>query len=155
MSENLQIQLLGADDVAALRGMLDMFGTAFEDVEHYTSRQPDDAWLRDLLASTTFVAAAAFAGGRVVGGIAGYLLTKFEQARRELYIYDLAVDDAWRRRGVATRLIGVFQDVASRRGAHVLFVQADRGDDPAIALYTGLGTRADVLHFDIPARQAD
>jgi len=81
MSENLQIQLLGADDVAALRGMLDMFGTAFEDVEHYTSRQPDDAWLRDLLASTTFVAAAAFAGGRVVGGIAGYLLTKFEQAR--------------------------------------------------------------------------
>jgi hypothetical protein len=28
-------------------------------------------------------------------------------------------------------------------------VQADHGDDPAIALYTGLGTREDVLHFDI------
>jgi aminoglycoside 3-N-acetyltransferase I len=39
--------------------------------------------------------------------------------------------------------------VASERGAHVLFVQADRGDDPAIALYAKLGTREDVLHFDI------
>jgi aminoglycoside 3-N-acetyltransferase I len=28
-------------------------------------------------------------------------------------------------------------------------VQADHGDDPAIALYTKLGTREDVLHFDI------
>jgi aminoglycoside 3-N-acetyltransferase I len=28
-------------------------------------------------------------------------------------------------------------------------VQADIGDVPAIALYTKLGTREDVLHFDI------
>ncbi|MGB3556021.1 MAG: hypothetical protein WBA25_15435 [Jannaschia sp.] len=25
-------------------------------------------------------------------------------------------------------------------------------DDPAVALYSGLGIRADVLHFDIPPR---
>jgi aminoglycoside 3-N-acetyltransferase I len=30
-----------------------------------------------------------------------------------------------------------------------MFVQADLGDDPAIALYTKLGSREDVLHFDI------
>jgi aminoglycoside 3-N-acetyltransferase I len=28
-------------------------------------------------------------------------------------------------------------------------VQADRGDEAAIALYTKLGIREDVLHFDI------
>ena len=39
--------------------------------------------------------------------------------------------------------------VASLRGAYVIFVQADIGDDPAIALYTKLGIREDVLHFDI------
>jgi aminoglycoside 3-N-acetyltransferase I len=39
--------------------------------------------------------------------------------------------------------------VAKARGAYVIFVQADLGDDPAIALYTGLGRREDVLHFDI------
>ena len=33
----------------------------------------------------------------------------------------------------------------------MIFVQADTGveDEPAIALYTKLGVREDVLHFDI------
>jgi len=31
----------------------------------------------------------------------------------------------------------------------VIFVQADRGDAAAIALYESLGTREDVHHFDI------
>ena len=31
-------------------------------------------------------------------------------------------------------------------------VQADHGDDPAIALYTSLGAREEALHFDIPVR---
>ncbi|MFN3510644.1 MAG: AAC(3)-I family aminoglycoside 3-N-acetyltransferase, partial [Tsuneonella troitsensis] len=39
--------------------------------------------------------------------------------------------------------------IAREMGAWVIYVQADHGDDPAIALYTKLGTREDVLHFDI------
>jgi len=39
--------------------------------------------------------------------------------------------------------------VAADEGAYVMFVQADHGDDPAIALYSKLGRREDVLHFDI------
>ena len=39
--------------------------------------------------------------------------------------------------------------LAAERGAWVVFVQADHGDDPAVALYTKLGTREEVLHFDI------
>jgi aminoglycoside 3-N-acetyltransferase I len=31
----------------------------------------------------------------------------------------------------------------------MIFVQADVGDEPAIALYSRLGIREDVLHFDI------
>jgi aminoglycoside 3-N-acetyltransferase I len=31
----------------------------------------------------------------------------------------------------------------------VIFVQADLQDEPAIALYSKLGSREDVLHFDI------
>ena len=34
----------------------------------------------------------------------------------------------------------------------MIYVQADYGDDPAIALYDKLGTREDVMHFDIPPR---
>ena len=89
-------------------------------------------------------------GRAVVGGLAAYDMTKFKQERSEIYIYDPAVAENPRSSGVATALIGALQRVAAERGAWVIFVQADHGDDPAIALYTKLGVREDVLHFDIP-----
>jgi len=88
-------------------------------------------------------------GDEVVGGLAAYELRKFEQERSEIYIYDLAVASAHRREGIATALIEHLKPIAADRGAYVIFVQADLGDEPAIALYTKLGTREDVLHFDI------
>jgi aminoglycoside 3-N-acetyltransferase I len=146
---SFDVRVLGDDDVASLRAMLAMFGAAFADVPTYTAHQPDDAYLKRLLSCDTFVAVAAFAAGEVIGGLAAYVLPKFEQARSELYIYDLAVDEGHRRHGVATALIGALQRLAAQRGIYVIFVQADHGDDPAIALYTKLGVREDVLHFDI------
>ena len=86
---------------------------------------------------------------RVVGGLVAYELEKFEQPRSEIYIYDLAVDESWRRQGVATALIEDLRRIARERGAWVIFVQGDYGDDPALALYDKLGTREEVLHFDI------
>jgi hypothetical protein len=44
-------------------------------------------------------------------------------------------------------------ELAAARGIYVIFVQADHGDEPAIALYTKLGVREDVLHFDIAPRK--
>jgi aminoglycoside 3-N-acetyltransferase I len=132
-----------------MRAMLSMFGRAFGEVATYTAQQPDDAYLEGLLSSNTFIAVAAFAGSGVIGGLAAYVLPKFEQARAELYIYDLAVDEAHRRRGVATSMIEELKKLATARGIYVMFVQADHGDESAIALYTKLGVREDVLHFDI------
>ncbi len=88
----------------------------------------------------------------MVGGLVAYEFDKLEQPRREMYIYDLAVSAAHRRQGIATALIDRLQGIADERGAWAVFVQADHGDEPAIALYTKLGRREDVLHFDILAR---
>jgi aminoglycoside 3-N-acetyltransferase I len=145
----MEVRALGAEDIAPMRAMLAMFGKAFEDVPTYTARQPDDAYLRSLLASDSFMAVAAFAGSTIVGGLAGYVLPKFEQARAEFYLYDLAVDEAHRRQGIATAMIEALKRLAAACGISVIFVQADHGDEPAIALYTKLGVREDVLHFDI------
>jgi len=130
--------------------MLAMFGEAFEDRESYTKAQPDDQYLIDLLSSKAFIAIAAINGQAVVGGLAAYVLPKFEQARKEIYIYDLAVASACRRQGIATAMIEELKRVALAEGAYVIYVQADYGDDPAIALYTKLGVSEDVHHFDIP-----
>ncbi len=142
-------RVLDASDAPALRQMLGLFSDAFDDPETYLNRQPSQAYLTRLLASDTFIAVAAFSAGQVVGGLAGYVLHKFEQERSEFYIYDLAVAQEFRRHGVATELINTIRRIAQQRGIHVIFVQADDGDDPAVALYAKLGTREDVMHFDI------
>ncbi|WP_205854966.1 AAC(3)-I family aminoglycoside N-acetyltransferase [Piscinibacter defluvii] len=147
--EPFEVRVLGPNDVATVRAMLAMFGREFDDEHAYSSRQPNDRYLQRLLDSDTFVAIVALTGTRVIGGLAGYVLPKFEQARSEFYIYDLAVEEAHRRRGVASSLIERLKKLAVARGIYVIFVQADLGDDPAIALYTKLGVREDVLHFDI------
>jgi aminoglycoside 3-N-acetyltransferase I len=145
------IHLITPADVAMLEALLVTFGQAFDDEETYTAKRPSTAYLRELLAGDSFIALAAVEGGAVVGGIAAYELKKFEQERSEIYIYDLAVAATHRRRGVATALIEALKNVAKTRGAYVIYVQADTQveDQPAIALYTKLGTREDVLHFDI------
>jgi aminoglycoside 3-N-acetyltransferase I len=139
-------------DIELFHGLLSVFGEAFEDVETYGKARPSDAYLNQLLASDTFIALAAMKGDEVVGGLAAYELKKFEQERSEIYIYDLAVALPHRRIGIATALIEELQRIASQRGAYVVFVQADLEDAPAIALYSKLGRREDVLHFDIAAK---
>jgi aminoglycoside 3-N-acetyltransferase I len=150
------IRSLGPDDVEMLRDLLRVFGTAFDDTETYGSAQPSGAYLERLLRGSCFIGLVALEGDDVVGGIAAYELPKFEQERSEIYIYDLAVAAGHRRRGIATALIDELKRLAAARGAWVIFVQADRGDEPAIALYAKLGAREDVLHFDIaPAAVRD
>jgi aminoglycoside 3-N-acetyltransferase I len=154
MTSRYATRVLGPSDLAIMRSMLAVLGEAFDDRETYTARQPDDVYLQRLLSTETFLAVAALLEDEVIGGIAAYVLPKFEQARSEVYIYDLAVSEPNRRRGVATALIEEIRSLAAKRGAYVIFVQADYGDDPAVALYTKLGTREDVMHFDILPRRS-
>lgn len=136
-------------DIRTLRDLLAVFANAFQDSETYQSAVPSDEYLNKLIDRDDFIPLVALADGKVVGGLAAYVLRKFEQERSEIYIYDLAVLEAYRRRGVATALINRLREIAREIGAYVIYVQADRGDDPAIKLYESFGTRENVLHFDI------
>ena len=147
----LEIRHLTSNDVLLMEALLTTFGEAFNEAKTYIQNRPSYSYLQRLLGSNTFIALAAVKNGEVVGGIAAYELIKFEQERSEIYIYDLAVAFNHRRQGIATALIEKLKGIAAERGAHVIFVQADTGieDKPAIALYTKLGKREDVLQFDI------
>lgn len=142
---------LCAADISLMHRLLSLFGEAFDDPETYSGNRPDDDYLRGLLGDRTFIALVATEGDDVIGGLAAYELRKFEQPRSEIYIYDLAVSAAHRRQGVATALIEHLKRLAAHRGAWVVYVQADTGveDKAAIALYSKLGQREEVLHFDI------
>jgi len=148
----LNCRQLFSDDVELMLALSEMFGEAFNEVETYTAKRPSEDYLRQLLAGDSFIAIVALKDSKVVGGIAAYELRKFEQQRSEIYLYDLAVAESHRRQGIATALIEVLKQVAKARGAYVVFVQADTNveDEPAIELYSKLGLRDEVLHFDIP-----
>ena len=143
------VRQLTPEDLPQLEAMLTLFGAAFAEPETYNDSRPSPAYLTRLLAQDHFIAIAASSGNDVVGAIAAYVLDKFEQERSEIYIYDLAVAEPHRRQGIATAMIAELQRIAAERGTYVTFVQADQGDDSAIALYSKLGVREDVLHFDI------
>lgn len=149
MQATATIKTLSPDDAAILEAMSTLFGEAFGEPEKYCAARPSRAYLRRLLAKPNFIALAALDGDQVVGALAAYVLEKFEQERSEIYIYDLAVAASHRRRGIATALIEALKRLAAERGAYVIYVQADLGDEAAIALYAKLGVREEVLHFDI------
>ena len=151
-SPPVTIRRLGPTDVPLLRKLNVLFGEAFAEPETYGGEPPGDAYLEGLLAKDHIVVVVALAGEEIRGGLVAYELDKFERERREFYIYDLAVGEKHRRQGIATALIGHLGEIAARRGAWVIYVQADHGDEPAIALYEKLGLREDVLHFDISVK---
>jgi aminoglycoside 3-N-acetyltransferase I len=149
MADGFSIRRLEPGDTALCRALNAMFGKAFDDAKAYAGAPPRDDYFETLLRKEHVIPLVAIDNGAVIGGLVAYELDKFEQARREIYIYDLAVAETHRRQGVATALIARLGEIASSRGAWVIYVQADYGDDPAIALYTKLGRREDVMHFDI------
>jgi aminoglycoside 3-N-acetyltransferase I len=143
------VRRLGAADVPTMRRLNRLFGEAFEDPQAYDASPPDDAWLEALLGRDHVVVLVA-ERSELLGGLVAYELDKLEQQRRELYVYDLAVAAPHRRQGIATALLAELRRHAARRGAWTIFIQADIGDEAPIALYAKLGTREEVLHFDIP-----
>lgn len=146
---NYPIRQLVAADLSVLKELLLVFGKAFVDIDTYQKAVPSDRYLTSFLGKDHVFVLVATHEDKVIGGLVAYALEKFEQERAEIYIYDLAVSEEFRRQGVATALIHELKAVGKKHGAYVIFVQADPGDAPAISLYESLGVREEVYHFDI------
>ncbi len=129
-----------------------LFADVFAEPAQYADHPPGDEYARDVLARSDTILLVAEADGAPVGALAAYVLPKFEQARSEIYIYDLAVCARWRRMGVASRLIEETRRIGREIGAWTVFVQADTAaeDEPARLLYRKLACdEIAALHFDI------
>jgi aminoglycoside 3-N-acetyltransferase I len=141
--------------VAVLRGLNAASADALAEQGTYNANPPSDAYLRWLLSKAQVGVFVPDVDGAAVEGLTISLLDKPEQVRAEVCIHDLAVAGSHRRRGIARALIAAACDRAGAQVAWVVHVQADRGDDPAIGLHISLGTREDVLHFDLPVPSRD
>jgi len=142
---------LDASGIFQFKELLKLFGEVFEEPETYHNAVPKDDYLADFLNDNKHIVLIAESEDtRVVGGLVAYELKKFEQKRSEIFVYDLAVSEAHRRKGIATEFFMKLKYIAKERGAYEIFVQADKGDEPAISLYRTLATgELEAHHFEI------
>lgn len=141
-----------SEHLALLKQLRNVYAEAFDDTKKYLVNIPSDEYLLSVLSDDKHVSLVATDGsGNVVGGLTAYVLQKIEQPHSEIYLYDLAVLESYRRQGIATRLIEELKAVGRDLGAYVIFVQADNVDAPAVALYEKLcdSKETEISHFDI------
>lgn len=82
---------------------------------------------------------ANVAGAGAPQGPVGYLLA--HRIVDELHVLLLAVEPAWRRRGIASALVGQALAEARRAGLRAALLEVRAGNEAACALYRGFGFR--------------
>lgn len=136
---------LVTNDEAAFAGLVLLFNREFESADpEYVNKQNIEL----LLARPEFVCIAAFDRDEIVGGITGYELRMYDRPGSAMYLYDLAVTEKNRRRGIGSGLVREMQAYCRRTGIRELFVQADSSDEHALAFYDSLGGKpSDAVQF--------
>jgi ribosomal protein S18 acetylase RimI-like enzyme len=80
----------------------------------------------------------AYEEGRAAGFVSGVELTHPDKGT-ELFLYELGVDEAFRRRGIATALVRALAERGRERGCHGMWVLTDRSNEAALATYRRAG----------------
>ena len=80
----------------------------------------------------------AFEGERAVGFISGIEVTHPDKGT-EMFLYELAVDEPWRRRGIGRALVEALAAIAQRAGCYGMWVVTDRNNAAARSTYEGTG----------------
>ena len=144
-----KIQQITADNLGQMEHLLDLLADVFNEPNYCSPNRPDRPYLHRLLSNPQFIALCAVEDDAIVGGLTAYELPRYEQPRSEIYICDLAVAETHRRKGIATALIQHTRTIARKRGAWVVYIQAEDGDEAPIAVYSKLGKQEKVVHFTI------
>ncbi len=77
--------------------------------------------------------------GTPAGFVTGIELLHPDKERPEMFIYELGVDERFRRRGVATALLEHLLEIRAERGCREMFVLTDEDNVAAMATYRKAG----------------
>ncbi|MGE0227291.1 MAG: GNAT family N-acetyltransferase [Dehalococcoidia bacterium] len=79
----------------------------------------------------------AYEGHEPAGFVSGVEVTHPDKGT-EMLIYELGVDEAFRRRGIATALLAALRELAIERGCYGMWVLHDDDNDAARATYANV-----------------
>jgi ribosomal protein S18 acetylase RimI-like enzyme len=125
----MQIRTLGPGDAAAVAEAGHLFDTAID--AGATAR---------FLVATGHHLLIAYDNDRPVGFVSGVELTHPDKGT-EMFLYELAVDESARRRGIGTALVQGLITLARERGCYGMFVFTDDDNAAARGTYRRSGGR--------------
>jgi ribosomal protein S18 acetylase RimI-like enzyme len=79
--------------------------------------------------------------GKACGFLSAYRLQRFDHRRAEVLLYEIGVEEPFRRRGVGRALVEEAKRWAAGVGADELWVLTEDDNAPARALYAATGGR--------------
>lgn len=142
-----QIQIIQPNNLTELNELITVFEIVFE-MERFI--RPGETHLINLLHNKGFFAVIAKTEGKVIAGLTVYVLDQYYSEKPLAYIYDLAVLNAYQRKGVGRKLIEFTNQYCKEKGFDGVFVQADKADDYAIDFYRSTKPTEElpVVHFN-------
>lgn len=135
---NAKVRRLMPGEVDPFIELIQVFRDVLEtDLELVTKVQPEH--LQGLLASPDFIVFVAQSANQVVGGVTAYVLTQYHSEKPIVYLYDIAVSEAYQGQGVGTNLLLQLTQYCRSLGVEELFVQAHQEDSQAVNFYQATG----------------
>jgi len=145
-----EIKKLGTNDVALAQELFILFKKVFNEGDIHSSDVQDDAYIKTLLEKKDFHVFVAIADDNVIGGLTAYEFPMYLKKEKEMYLYDLAVDENHRRKGAAKSLIQGLKEYAQQNDVATIFIEANIGDTEAIEFYKSINAdMEEVKHFNI------
>jgi len=122
-------------------------------IGHLLDDPPREAATRRFLDSESNHLLVAYVDGQPAGFITGVELTHPDKGT-EMFIYELGVDEAHRRRGIGRALTEALMDIARKRGCYGMWVATEPDNAAALGTYrsagAGSGESAIVLVWSLP-----
>lgn len=144
----ITLKQLRPDDIDDFIHLVRLFERVFE-MQDFT--MPPEPYLQNLLTREGFIVYVATHQNQVVGGLTAHVLPSYYFESSEVYLYDLAVETKFQRKGIGKKLLSALSDHCEKNNYREFFVQADVVDAHAIEFYHATGGIAErVVHFNYP-----
>lgn len=135
MDDDLEVRRLGPGDEAEVAAA----GALFD-------RPPAEAWTRAFLEEPTHHLLLASRASGPVGFVTGVEMVHPDKGR-EMFVYELSVAPAWRRRGIAKALLRALEAIARERDCYDMWVLTDIANTAAKASYASTGAERVSAHI--------
>lgn len=109
-----------------------------EDAGHLFDDVPRREATERFLADERHHLLIAYVDGAPAGMVTGVEMTHPDKGT-EMFLYELGVDEPYRRRGVGRALVSALADLAHQRGCYGMWVLTDNDNPAALATYARAG----------------